>query len=254
MPKQPFYVIFLVILLFFSCRPLKKVRLFHDSEPLQIELAKVTSEYQISSGDIIHIFIQDLDPENYLFLIPATSQDAKAYSSSYVKGIVIREDGFLNAPFIDSLNILGWTMSQLQDTLEHRYSAFIESPTVHVRLLNYYVNVLGEVKNPGIYTSAQGETFYLHEAIAQAGGLKLAGSRSDVILIRNENGKNVMHEIDLTAEKSIIPNSISLKRGDLIYVQETRRSYAREDLQVVTIALNSITSITALLLIITNLK
>ena len=63
-------------------------------------------------------------------------------------------------------------------------------PYVRVQLLNYRVNVLGEVKSPGAIKVVK-ERYSILDALAEAGDLTPYGRRENVLLIREENGQRV---------------------------------------------------------------
>jgi len=236
-----------------GCKSLKRARLYHSNAPIESNLIEENPIYKIGPGDIFSIFIQDINPETYTFLIPQTSPqlNIKAFSDSYVKGMKVGDSGFLKLPFLDSIYVNDYTIPQLTDTLSKKISSYIKNPNIHVRLLNFNITTLGEFVKPDVYKSINGETFTLNEVISMAGGLKINASRK-LILIRKENDKNVKYLIDLNSLEAAVPNSIYLKNGDILYAQETRRSFINNDLQILGIVLNSIASLLTIYLILSR--
>ena len=74
------------------------------------------------------------------------------------------------------------------------------------------------------------------------------------VLIRNIDGKSIKHNLDLTSKNLIYPNVIFLKKGDVIYVPETRRSYLAKELQFINITFSGIASILTTILLIDRFK
>ncbi len=62
-------------------------------------------------------------------------------------------------------------------------------PIVTARFLNFRVTVLGEVNRPGV-VYVPSEQISILEAIGDAGDLTIYGLRDNVILIRQEGGRN----------------------------------------------------------------
>ena len=68
---------------------------------------------------------------------------------------------------------------------------------VNTYMLNYYVSVLGEVKNPDSFTVTRNKITIL-EALAQAGDMTIYGKRDNVKLLRElPDGTYEVHEFDL---------------------------------------------------------
>ena len=82
--------------------------------------------------------------------------------------------------------------------------------------------VFGSVKRAGALTVRESEKITLLQAIAQAGGLDEWASNKVLIKRKNENGKDTEIKAKL---KNIINGTkpdIELKKGDLVYVHQTR--------------------------------
>lgn len=240
---------------FSACTPLKKVILFDNNEvSVDKDLFELDKVHAISPGDLLVVNLQDVDLETYSFLLPNFNKIVNPNSSKYEKGLLVEKDGTLNIPFLDSLNVNGYTLTQLRDTLEFRYSKFIQKPNVEVKLLNLYVHILGDVKNPG-KVMAEEESLTLLEAISKSGGLTITANRQKVKLLRvNENNEIDTYMIDLTATEAAYPKQIFLKRGDVVYVAESRKSFRRTDLQFISIILASVTNLLTIIVLLNRLQ
>lgn len=89
---------------------------------------------------------------------------------------------------------------------------------VTIRLINFKITVLGEVQKPGAYT-VKSERITLLEALGMAGDLTIYGKRSNVLLIREQNGQKVTHRIDLTKSSFIDSPYYYLSQNDVLYVE-----------------------------------
>jgi polysaccharide export outer membrane protein len=93
-----------------------------------------------------------------------------------------------------------------------------------VKLVNRYVSVLGEVKNPGHFSYSQ-DKFNIYDAIGLAGDITDYGNRTKVILVRNENGENLRINIDLTKSEILTSDYFFMRPNDIIYVVPLRKKF-----------------------------
>jgi len=86
------------------------------------------------------------------------------------------------------------------------------------------VSVLGEVRNPGHFSYAQ-EKINIYNALSLAGDVTTYGDRNDVLLVRNENGRNLSIRIDLSSDKILASDYYYLRPNDIIYVKPMRKKF-----------------------------
>ena len=96
-------------------------------------------------------------------------------------------------------------------------SGKLNNPSIDIKLLNTHFTVLGEVAQPGRYDFLKNNINIL-EAIGMAGDLTINGERNDVKIVRNINGNNVVHSIDLTKTDFLESNYFQIISGDIIIV------------------------------------
>ena len=116
---------------------------------------------------------------------------------------------------------------QLKEELEKRISKNVSNPVVRVQMVNFRVNVLGEVKKPGVITVNK-QRYSILDALAEAGDLTEYGERDNVLLIREEDGKKVYHRFNMNNSSMLTSPYFYLKQNDVIYVEpnEIRRENA----------------------------
>ena len=78
--------------------------------------------------------------------------------------------------------------------------------------------MLGEVKSPGAI-EVKGERITILDAISQAGDLTMQGRRDRVTVIREENGKRTVTNLDLKSKKLFDSPCFYLKQNDVVYVE-----------------------------------
>jgi polysaccharide export outer membrane protein len=108
----------------------------------------------------------------------------------------------------------------LKDSLNH----ILNQPIVSVKLVNRYVSVLGEVKNPGHFSYSQ-DKLTIYDALGFAGDITDYGNRNKVILIRNINGENIRINVDITNSDILASDYYNLRPNDIVYVKPLRNKF-----------------------------
>lgn len=152
---------------------------------------------------------------------PATQKDLNIYQSPRQLTYIVNSRGDISFPQLGTLHVAGMTTEQLQADLQTRISKWVEDPTVTVRLLNYRVNVLGEVNRPGaIHVS--NNRYTILDALADAGDMTPYGERQGVLLIREENGTQKRVLLDITSSDLLTSEYYYLQPNDYIYVKPNK--------------------------------
>lgn len=84
----------------------------------------------------------------------------------------VERDGILKLPYQVQINAKGSTPVELSSQINREYAKFLRAPKIQVRVTKkeYWVDVKGLVKKPGVYLLSKEAG--LDEAISQAGGLQ----------------------------------------------------------------------------------
>ena len=133
----------------------------------------------------------------------------------------VRPDGKITFPLLNDIKADGFTPLQLKKVIETGLAKYISTPVVTVVVSSANsknIFVLGKVNNPGKYPLT-GPTTVL-QALAQAGGLAEWAKGDDIVILRNENGKQVKIEFDYddVSRGKHLEQNILLKPGDTIVV------------------------------------
>ena len=214
----PYYTILGLSLLFSSCVSSKKMLYFQPMEegaPAKDKL--VQFEPTLGVGDLLTINVSALDP------VAAVAFNLVEQSGTTTRALpyLINAVGEVNFPVLGTLKVAGLTTQQLTDQLELKLAEYIVNPVVNIRLTNFKVTVLGEVKKPGTYTVAN-ERISIVEALGLAGDLTIQGKRSNVLLIREQNGKRITVPIDLTSDALFSSPYYYLAQNDVLYIEPNK--------------------------------
>jgi polysaccharide biosynthesis/export protein len=221
------FVIFLSLLS--SCVTQRKVEYLKnkDSNIKAFEEAEFP-DYRLKPNDELYIQISSFD-EAAANVFSASGQQSlytgsmQPYGASLLAYSVDKE-GFLLLPIIGNIFVKDKTLSQVSFILRDSLTHILNRPAVTVKLVNRYVSVLGEVKNPGLFPYAQ-DKISIYEAVGLAGDITDYGNRNDVILIRNENGKNMRYSMDLTKSDILASEYYNLRPNDIVYVKPLRNKF-----------------------------
>ena len=137
------------------------------------------------------------------------------------KTVTIRPDGKITFPLVGDVQAAGRSARQLTEDLTKLLGRFIKEPVVTVvveEINNFKVFVLGEVTIQGALNLKRRTR--LLEAIALAGGLSKFADKSNVLLLRFEDGHETRTRVDyrkvVSGEKPEL--NLDLKPGDTIIV------------------------------------
>jgi len=171
-----------------------------------------------------------------------------------LKGYLVDPDGFIDYPVIGKMKVSGMTLRQIKDMISEKLtSSYVKDPVVEVRILNYKVTVLGEVRYPGVII-APNHRLNIMEAVAAAGDVQLSGRRDNVLVVRERNGHREFARVDLSSRKAFSNPYFYLKQNDIVYIEASRveRQAAHNDftrfyLPTITSVLTSLFTIYAIL-------
>ena len=140
--------------------------------------------------------------------------------------VTVRPDGHISTTVVGDAEAAEHTVPELETTLEHDYASLLRTPQLSVIVKQaqpLQVFVAGQVASPGALKAESG-AITLSQAIAQAGGIKLAGdSRRIFILRRGADGRprflatryqSIAGGIDPAAD-------VRLARYDVVFVPRT---------------------------------
>lgn len=180
----------------------------------------------LKPDDILSISVMSLDEiAAKPFNLPSTgiNQNIGGYMQGAPSppGYLIDAEGNIDFPVIGKVKLGGLTRQAAIDFLKEQLKPYLTNPTIIIRILNYKVTVLGEVRNPGTFTIPN-ERVTIVEAIGIAGDLQITGLRKNVIVIRENDGKRSETRVDLTSKDLFSSPVFYLQQNDVLYVEPNR--------------------------------
>lgn len=141
-------------------------------------------------------------------------------TSGTMQTYIVDKKGDIKFPRLGIIHVEGLTTAQIADELTRRIAEDVEAPYVRVELVNFKVNVLGEVQKPGI-VHIPSERFSVLDALAEAGDLTIFGRRDNVTLVREIDGKITYNRLNLNDASLMSSPFYYLQQNDAIYVEPT---------------------------------
>ena len=162
-------------------------------------------------------------------------------------GYLVSRQGTIDFPLLGTINVLGQTTDELRDTLRQKLTPYLNDPVVMVRFLNFRITVLGEVANPTTFFVANERTTIL-DALGQAGDITAYGNRTNILVIREQNGQRQTARLNLQDRNIFTSPFFYLQQNDVVYVEplKARTASIRDQSQRVLPWLSAITALTTL--------
>ena len=185
-------------------------------------------DYRLKPNDELYIQINSLDEaaasvfsnnrqeSNYVGSIQPYGASLMSYS--------VDKDGYLLLPVIGKILVKDKTLSEVSVILKDSLNHILNQPVVTVKLVNRYVSVLGEVRNPGHFSYSQ-DKLSIYDALGLAGDITDYGNRNKVILIRNVNGENIRVNVNITKSDILASDYYNLRPNDIVYVKPLRNKF-----------------------------
>lgn len=190
-------------------------------------------QLRVAPDDALLITVNSEVPEaSAPYNVPLFNPQARAtntYNTAIAQpSYIVDSKGYIQMPVIGAVHAAGLTTGELAAEITSRVSEKITDPYVRVELLNFNVHVLGEVNKPQS-VKVEKERFSILEALAAAGDLTPYGDISTVLLIRQEDGKNRYHHLNLNDAELLSSPFFYLKQNDVIVVEPNniRKANAR---------------------------
>ena len=222
--KNLFYLMVIGVLT--SCANKKNLIYFQGNVP-DSDLNKNYTPI-LRPDDILSITVIGLDEQAVKpFNLPVTSLPQSSGAGAYTSGqpvsvgYLLDADGNTDFPVLGQLKLGGLTRIEAIEYLKEKLKPYLTNPTVIMRIVNYKITVLGEVKNPGTFTIPN-ERITLPQALGIAGDLNVTGIRKNVLVIRDVNGKKTEIRVDLTSKDIFTSSVYYLQQNDVVYVQPNR--------------------------------
>jgi len=229
MKLKPLLITFLFLVFFSSCVTQRRVEYLQDRDRnIKTFRESEYPDYRLKSNDELYIQINSLDEAAANVFSTGKEQSyyigtMQPYGASLMSYSVDKE-GYLLLPVIGRIMVRDKTLTEVSTILKDSLSHILNQPIVTVKLVNRYVSVLGEVKNPGHFPYSQ-DKLTIYDALGLAGDITDYGNREKIIIVRNINGENMRINVDITRSEVLSSEYYNLRPNDIIYVKPLRNKF-----------------------------
>lgn len=230
--KTVFAVLSILMVMLTGCRSKRDFAYLQDA-PRNESLA-ITGNFSsvIYPNDQLYIYVSSENPHATRIFNEETNRGTTVGQEG-IHGYLVSQKGEITFPILGTLQAGGKTREEFRQEIERRLmeGAYVSDPVVTVKLMNFHVTVIGEVKVPQLLHST-GERMTMFEAIAQCGDISMDGLRDRVVVVRTEQNRQIVDTVDLTKKEFLSSPYYYLQQNDIVYVEPSakkKRTAKRND-------------------------
>ena len=243
-----FAILAILAVAFTSCVTAKKVRYLQDMPkegmPLNDALEATVAPY-----DELRIMVLSNTGKDDELLKPFNAMHNMGQmggGGNNMSGYLVDANGYIEFPVLGDIYVQGLTRLQLQDTIAYQLeeNGYIKNPLVVVRCLNFKVFFLSSSGGKVLTVSNERCTFL--EALAMSGGLDWYTRRDRIGVMREVNGKRVIHYLDPRSTSIFDDDFFVLQQNDIIFTQEMSYKFFSTNLNTILALISSVTSLVSI--------
>ena len=245
----------LILLLLNSCVSQKDMVYFQGGENSPERIAYNPIEYlKIKPGDLLTIRVSAAEQEaaQPFNLTKSTASTDRIGGNVELETYMVSPIGTIEFPVIGNIEVAGLTNFELSDKIKEEIRDYVRDAIVNVRILNFKISVLGEVRGPGTFT-IEDNHLSLPQALGLAGDLTIFGKRENILVMREVNGQQVNTYLDLTDPNVVSSPYFNLQQNDVVYIEpKVAKVQSASTLQLTSRYLSIASVITSLVILFTR--
>ena len=243
-----------------SCVSSRNVRYLGDMQELGEVSVDGKFEAKISPFDELRIFVlPNGDLEEQELIRPFNIYNGSSSSGGYMSenrgiGYLVDVDGYIQFPVFGKTKAAGLTCRALRDTIEYRLKneGYLSDPLVDVRITNFKIFFLGS--NGGKAITINNERCTFLEALAMAGDLSLYTKRNKIGVVREKEGKMVIHYLDPRSSDIFSDEFFILQQNDIILTESLGYVFFKEWMSNVGVFLTPLTTVASVLAVVIAIR
>lgn len=240
-----------------SCVSSRNVRYLSDMQKVgQVQL-EGKFEARISPSDELRIFVLpngDAEEQELIKPFNIYSNGGNISNVNQTMGYLVDVDGNIQFPILGKMKVSGMTCRELRDNIENRLKSegYLNDPLVDVRITNFKIYFLGS--NGGKAVTIDNERCTFLEALSLAGDLNLYTKRDRIGVVREKNGKMVVHYMDPRSSDIFNDEFFLLQQNDIILTEAMSYVYYREWMSNLGVVLTPVTTLASVLAIVLAIR
>lgn len=209
-----------------ACVAKKKMVYFNAPEAIKNAESNKSYTPVLRKDDLLAITVSGIDQDAVKpFNMPVTNvgNNLAGYTSGLPSlfGYLVDPEGNIDMLVIGKVKLAGLNRMEATELIREKLKTYLTNPIVNIRILNFKVTVLGEVRTPGTFTIPN-ERISLPEALGLAGDLNITARRKNVLVIRDTDGQKTEIRVDLTSKELFSSPAYYLNQNDIVYVEPNR--------------------------------
>lgn len=230
-------IITIIAIVFTGCKSQKDLAYFEDIKNSKNGTLEV-SDYQIKivpQDELLIVVNSEIPSATAQYNTPTTNPGLQkdiptSTISSSINNIsssstpkqatyIVNKDGDIDFPILGKIHVVGMTINELKEYLKKRIEKTVKDPQIYISLVNFKINVIGEVKEPQTLNITT-EKYSLIDAISACGDLTEYGKRDNIIIIREQpNGELTYGRINLHDSNFFKSPYYYLQQNDVVYIE-----------------------------------
>lgn len=205
-----------------SCGPAKDIVYMQDLPTNAVLTLQDGGELRLQPGDKLDITVHSRDEELAKMFNIQRSLGSSG-SSGQVSLYTVDKNGKIDMPILGQISVEGLTRLQVAQLVKYRLLAgsLLRDPIVTVEFPEMAYYIIGE-SGVGRHTFPS-DKMNLLEALSISGDLNISGKRTNILVLRTENGRQVPYRVDLTSADNVYSSpAYYVRQNDLIYIEPTQ--------------------------------
>ena len=217
------FTILVFILTITSCVPKKNVIYFQgDSKLIHKNSENFALKFKKDDLLTINVSAENLETVKQ-FNLPTVAYNAVTNTVNGIpkqQSYLVDVNGEIDFPVVGKIKVEDLTRVETIKLLKEKIKPYTEEVQINIQILNFKINVLGDVKNPGTFQIAN-ERVTVLDALALAGDLNITGERIFKV-IRETNEGTVTKKLDLKSNDIYSSSYFYLQQNDVVYVEPNK--------------------------------
>jgi polysaccharide biosynthesis/export protein len=214
---------------FCSCVPHKQLLFLSDATQDVNSTIMNQVEMRVQPEDLLSITVSSYNPdaskpfngESGNMGMMAQALQGQNNVAEMLTGYFVDQEGFLDFPSIGRVFVNQKTLTEVKAILLEKLKVFLKDAVVNIRFINLKISVLGEVQKPGIIRLTN-KRITIFEAIGMAGDMTSYSNRSNVLLVREQNGKRIVTRLNMQSSAIFQSPYYYLQQNDMLIVEPSK--------------------------------
>ncbi len=224
----PVAIILFIVSILASCVTNKDLTyLQYKGTPPDTVKSVTPATYRVQPYDNLFIRVVTPDPRwSEMFnTLPTTAYSVTVTEQSAdLISYPVDSSGAILLPYAGRIQVAGKTLQTITADVEAALKAYITDAAVSVKLINNYVSLIGEVRNPGRYPIYK-DRLNIFQALAMGSDLSDYSNRQQIQIIRQTAGGNVVKEFTLTDRSILSSEFFYVMPNDVIYAKPIKGKF-----------------------------